>query len=105
MEVSTSASCVMEQSKVFTETPLIENNLLVDRVHRPLSNTQNAIRAFRQLIRDAHHNFFDIVTSTVIQAASDLPFNLVAYYLAKHTLNQARGLQGIEVSKNGQCRS
>ena len=76
-----------------------EKNLLLDRVHHPLSNTQNAIRTFRQLIRDADHNLFDIVTSTVIQAASDLSFNLVAYYLAKHTLNHVRQLGGYKASK------
>eukprot|EP00662_Eupelagonemidae_sp_cell21_P020678 gene20678-4727_t len=52
----------------------------------PLSDTQNAITTFR------HKHAFATITRLV--AAADLNFNIISYYVAKHTLNNIRQLQG-----------
>ena len=64
----------------------------------PLSETKNAVRTFRSVIDLARIHRFDIITEMVIAAADDLDFNLVGYYIAKHTLNYIRQLGGY---KNG----
>lgn len=60
----------------------------------PLDDTQNAIASFRNVIQLANAYRFDIITESIIYAAEDLGFNLVAYYVAKHTLNCIRQLGG-----------
>jgi dUTP pyrophosphatase len=60
----------------------------------PLMNTQNAIKTFRNVIGLAKFHKFDIITEQIIASAEDLGFNLVAYYVAKHTLNVIRQLGG-----------
>ncbi|EPY43548.1 dUTP pyrophosphatase [Angomonas deanei] len=60
----------------------------------PLSDTPNAIASFRNVIQLANAYRFDLITESVISAAEDLDFNLVAYYVAKHTLNCIRQLGG-----------
>lgn len=60
----------------------------------PLSDTKNAIRTFRNVIYLAKLHRFDTITQMVIAAAEDLEFNLVGYYVAKHTLNYIRQLGG-----------
>jgi dUTP pyrophosphatase len=64
----------------------------------PLAETKNAVRTFRSVIYLAKLHRFDIITEMVIAAADDLEFNLVGYYVAKHTLNYIRQLGGY---KNG----
>lgn len=64
----------------------------------PLSETKNAVRTFRSVIMLAKLHRFDTITEMVIQAGNDLEFNLVGYYVAKHTLNYIRQLGGY---KNG----
>lgn len=67
----------------------------VDRsITSPLSETQNAIRTFRHVIYLAKVHHFETITEMVIEAAEDLDFNMVAYYIAKHTLNYIRQLGG-----------
>ena len=67
----------------------------VDRsITSPLTNTQNAIRTFRNVIYLAKVHQFETITEMVIEAAEDLDFNMVAYYIAKHTLNYIRQLGG-----------
>lgn len=60
----------------------------------PLSKSDNAIASFRNVIQLSNAYRFDIITEAVICAAEDLDFNLVAYYVAKHTLNCIRQLGG-----------
>lgn len=60
----------------------------------PLSDVQNAIPSFRNVIQLANAMRFNEITEAVIYAAEDLGFNLVAYYVAKHTLNCIRQLGG-----------
>ncbi|KAK7201476.1 deoxyuridine triphosphatase [Novymonas esmeraldas] len=60
----------------------------------PLTDTQNAIPSFRNVIQLANAYRFDVITESIIYAADDLGFNLVAYYVAKHTLNCIRQLGG-----------
>ncbi|KAG5485892.1 hypothetical protein CUR178_07486 [Leishmania enriettii] len=60
----------------------------------PLTDTQNAVASFRNIIQLANTYRFDIITESIIYAAEDLGFNLVAYYVAKHTLNCIRQLGG-----------
>lgn len=60
----------------------------------PLSDVQNAIPSFRNVIQLANAYRFDVITESIIYAAEDLGFNLVAYYVAKHTLNCIRQLGG-----------
>eukprot|EP00760_Papus_ankaliazontas_P010484 PhM_4_TR14295/c0_g1_i1/m.29865 len=60
----------------------------------PVTDTANAIKTFRHCIRLADASKFDAVTAFVIRAANELDFNLVAYYVAKHTLNHIRQLGG-----------
>lgn len=63
-------------------------------LHLPLASTPNAIASFRNVIQLANAYRFDLITECVISAADDLDFNLVAYYVAKHTLNCIRQLGG-----------
>jgi dUTP pyrophosphatase len=65
-----------------------------DSIVSPLLETQNAVKTFRNVIALATLHRFDVVTSIVVSAAEDLGFNLVAYYVAKHTLNYIRQLGG-----------
>ncbi|KAG5511186.1 hypothetical protein JKF63_07128 [Porcisia hertigi] len=60
----------------------------------PLTDTQNAIPSFRNVIQLANAYRFDVITESIICAAEDLGLNLVAYYVAKHTLNCVRQLGG-----------
>ncbi|CCW71211.1 unnamed protein product [Phytomonas sp. Hart1] len=60
----------------------------------PLSNIENALASFRNIIHLANIYRFEIITEAVICAAHDLNMNLVAYYIAKHTLNYIRQLNG-----------
>lgn len=60
----------------------------------PLIETQNAVTTFRNVIGLAKFHKFDIITEQIIASAEDLGFNLVAYYVAKHTLNVIRQLGG-----------
>lgn len=60
----------------------------------PLAITKNAVRTFRNVIYLAKLHRFDFITAMVIAAAQDLEFNLVGYYVAKHTLNYIRQLSG-----------
>lgn len=60
----------------------------------PLIETQNAVATFRNVIGLAKFHKFDIITEQIIASAEDLGFNLVAYYIAKHTLNVIRQLGG-----------
>uniref|UniRef100_A0A0A9XNF0 E3 ubiquitin-protein ligase MYLIP n=1 Tax=Lygus hesperus TaxID=30085 RepID=A0A0A9XNF0_LYGHE len=69
-----------------------------DMFYFPLRDTRNAIATFRNVIELAQHYRFETITEGVIASAHDLDFNLVAYYIAKHTLNCIRQLGGY---KNG----
>lgn len=60
----------------------------------PLVETENAVPSFRNFIQLANAYRFDVITESIIYAAEDLGFNLVAYYVAKHTLNCIRQLGG-----------
>jgi dUTP pyrophosphatase len=72
--------------------PLAEGTLTC--ITSPLTEAPNAVVTFRNVIRLADQHRFDVVTEHVIAAADDLDFNLVAYYVAKHTLNYLRQLGG-----------
>lgn len=63
-------------------------------IHSPLSDTNNAVTTFLNVIYLAKHNRFETITEMVIASAEDLSFNLVGYYVAKHTLNYIRQLGG-----------
>lgn len=65
----------------------------------PLTDTPNAIATFRNVIRLADLHRFDLVTEHVVAAANDLEFNLVGYYVAKHTLNYIRQLGGYKTGE------
>nr|4DK4_A Chain A, Deoxyuridine triphosphatase [Trypanosoma brucei]4DK4_B Chain B, Deoxyuridine triphosphatase [Trypanosoma brucei]4DKB_A Chain A, Deoxyuridine triphosphatase [Trypanosoma brucei]4DL8_A Chain A, Deoxyuridine triphosphatase [Trypanosoma brucei]4DLC_A Chain A, Deoxyuridine triphosphatase [Trypanosoma brucei] len=67
---------------------------LADFMFFPLSDTNNALASFQNIIRLASLQRFQLVTSAVIAAADDIGFNLVAYYVAKHTLNGIRQMKG-----------
>ncbi|KEG11241.1 putative dUTP diphosphatase [Trypanosoma grayi] len=60
----------------------------------PLTNTDNAVASFRNIIQLSNAHRFDLITEAIIKAAEDLGFNLVAYYVAKHTLNSIRQMKG-----------
>ena len=60
----------------------------------PLAVTANAVSTFRNVIHLCKYHRFDVITEHVVAAADDLDFNLVAYYVAKHTLNYVRQLGG-----------
>lgn len=60
----------------------------------PLAETANAVKTFRNVIYLAKIHRFDVITEMVIASADDLEFNLVGYYIAKHTLNYIRQLGG-----------
>lgn len=64
----------------------------------PLSETQNAVSSFLNIISLAGKYQFDLITEGLIAAADDLGFDLTAFYVAKHTLNYIRQLNGY---KNG----
>jgi dUTP pyrophosphatase len=71
---------------------------VVTSIISPLVDTKNAIVTFRSVIYLAKLHRFDLITEMVIAAADDLDFNMVGYYVAKHTLNYIRQLGGY---KNG----
>eukprot|EP00658_Telonema_sp_P-2_P053171 TRINITY_DN41614_c0_g1_i1.p1 TRINITY_DN41614_c0_g1~~TRINITY_DN41614_c0_g1_i1.p1 ORF type:complete len:177 (-),score=54.27 TRINITY_DN41614_c0_g1_i1:11-541(-) len=52
------------------------------------------IRDSLNVIYLAKHSRFETITEMVIASADDLSFNLVGYYVAKHTLNYIRQLGG-----------
>lgn len=60
----------------------------------PLADKDNAIKTFRRIIFLTYSSSFTSITKMVVEAAADLDFNLPAYYVAKHTLNYIRQLQG-----------
>lgn len=64
------------------------------QISSPLSETKNAVKTFRAVIQLAAQHRFAEITEMVIAAAEDLEFNLVGYYVAKHTLNYIRQLGG-----------
>jgi dUTP pyrophosphatase len=63
-------------------------------IRRPLDETANAVATFRGVMVLAHMHEFDLITEQVVAAAEDLGLNLVAFYVAKHTLNCIRQLGG-----------
>ena len=65
-----------------------------EHVTLPLTDTTNAVRTFRAVMYLAKAHRFDTITQMVIAAAKDLDFDLVGYYVAKHTLNYIRQLGG-----------
>jgi dUTP pyrophosphatase len=73
-------------------TPLPQG--VASAIVTPLVEAPNAVATFRNVIRLADMHRFDIVTEHCIAGADDLEFNLVAYYVAKHTLNYIRQLGG-----------
>lgn len=82
-------TAVTEENKV---TPLpadVETTIVA-----PLSETANAVKTFLNVIYLAKYNQFETITAMVIASADDLEFNLVGYYVAKHTLNYIRQLGG-----------
>ncbi|KAJ9473484.1 dUTP diphosphatase [Diplonema papillatum] len=60
----------------------------------PLLETANAIATFRHVIKLTYTHSFFTITRHVVEAAADLEFNIVSYYIAKHTLNYIRQLGG-----------
>eukprot|EP01061_Rhynchopus_euleeides_P001417 TRINITY_DN10_c1_g2_i1.p2 TRINITY_DN10_c1_g2~~TRINITY_DN10_c1_g2_i1.p2 ORF type:complete len:233 (+),score=123.21 TRINITY_DN10_c1_g2_i1:68-766(+) len=64
------------------------------QITRPLSDTQNAIKTFRHFIHLTHTHSFATITRLTVEAADNLDFNIVSYYVAKHTLNYIRQLGG-----------
>lgn len=60
----------------------------------PLTECANAVVTMRNIIQLAERYRFDDITKSVIAAAGDVGFNLVAYYVAKHTLNYIRQMRG-----------
>lgn len=67
-------------------------------ISTPLTDVKNCVLTFRNVIGLAKFHKFDLITEHVVASAEDLGFNLVAYYIAKHTLNVIRQLGGY---KNG----
>lgn len=63
-------------------------------VYFPLCDTKNAVPSMRNIIQLASIHNFDEVTEGLFVAANDLGMNLVAFYVAKHTLNYIRQLRG-----------
>lgn len=60
----------------------------------PLTDTKSAVATFKNMMYLAKFHKFDTITEHVIAAADDLGFNVVSYYIAKHTLNVIRQLGG-----------
>eukprot|EP01064_Diplonema_japonicum_P009087 TRINITY_DN1654_c1_g1_i1.p1 TRINITY_DN1654_c1_g1~~TRINITY_DN1654_c1_g1_i1.p1 ORF type:complete len:245 (+),score=80.84 TRINITY_DN1654_c1_g1_i1:75-737(+) len=60
----------------------------------PLTETENAIKTFRHIITLTNQHAFITITRHMVEAAADLDFNIVSYYVAKHTLNYIRQLGG-----------
>ncbi|KNH07443.1 dUTP diphosphatase [Perkinsela sp. CCAP 1560/4] len=56
--------------------------------------TKEAIQVYRQIIRDADMKKFHLVLRKVFAIAAHYDFNIIAYYVAKHTLNHVRQLGG-----------
>lgn len=70
-----------------------------DRSHQnfvflPLTSTPNAVATMRNVIQLAEAYKFDRIIEGLFIAALDLGLNLVAFYVAKHTLNYIRQLRG-----------
>jgi dUTP pyrophosphatase len=85
-------SGAMQTADNGSQRPLGET--VLPHIVAPLTDATNAVATFRNVIRLADLHRFDIVTEHVVAAANDLDFNLVAYYVAKHTLNYLRQLGG-----------
>eukprot|EP00759_Apiculatamorpha_spiralis_P006888 PhF_6_TR1411/c0_g1_i2/m.2456 len=77
----------------------VKDSVTTEGFRSPLAETKNAILTFRQVMRLADTHQFDAVTAFVVLAAKDLDFNLIAYYVAKHTLNHIRQLGGYKEGK------
>ena len=58
------------------------------------SGTPEAIRIYREILRDADAKRFGLVLRKVFAIAAHYDFNIIAYYVAKHTLNHVRQLGG-----------
>lgn len=65
-----------------------------DTIFLPLNKTPNAVATMRNIIQLAGVYKFDTITEGLFVAAADLGFDLVAFYIAKHTLNYIRQLNG-----------
>lgn len=84
----------IENSKEFVSPPGGSEMNFKNFMFFPLSETSNAISSFRNIITLAGKYQFDLITEGLIAAAEDLDFNLTAFYVAKHTLNYIRQLNG-----------
>eukprot|EP01060_Flectonema_neradi_P008382 TRINITY_DN159_c1_g1_i2.p1 TRINITY_DN159_c1_g1~~TRINITY_DN159_c1_g1_i2.p1 ORF type:complete len:231 (+),score=40.43 TRINITY_DN159_c1_g1_i2:116-808(+) len=74
---------------------MVENeDRKTSQISAPLMETENAIKTFRHIISLTDSHDFLTITRLVVEAADDLEFNIVAYYVAKHTLNYIRQLGG-----------
>ena len=58
------------------------------------NGTEEAIQIYRQILRDADAKQFHTVLGKVFAIAAHYDFNIIAYYVAKHTLNHVRQLGG-----------
>ncbi|KAH9586684.1 dUTPase/dCTP pyrophosphatase [Trypanosoma melophagium] len=85
--------CCPPEVKTITRSTMEESEL-TGIMFFPLTETANAVASFRNIIQLANIWRFDLITEAVIAAAQDLGFNLVAYYVAKHTLNSIRQMSG-----------
>ncbi|RNF04721.1 deoxyuridine triphosphatase [Trypanosoma rangeli] len=71
-----------------------DKNELFDLIFFPLTNVDNAVATFRNIILLASIYRFDLITDALILVARDLDFSLVGYYVAKYTLNHIRQMKG-----------
>jgi dUTP pyrophosphatase len=76
------------------QAPVAVPAAVLTAIAAPLAETPNAIATFRSVIDLARLHQFETISEMVIAAADDLDFNIVAYYVAKHTLNYIRQLGG-----------
>eukprot|EP00796_Vickermania_ingenoplastis_P010892 gene10892-7552_t len=74
-----------------SETP---QDVFQDFLFLPMTSTANAVATMRNIIQLAQAYKFDLITEGLFVAAADLGLNLVAFYVAKHTLNNIRQLNG-----------
>lgn len=63
-------------------------------VFLPLDKTPNAVATMGNIIQLARGYRFDTIIEGLFVCAADLGFDLVAFYVAKHTLNYIRQLNG-----------
>ena len=98
MQLHANAATVSNDSAAAAKLATQEEQLkawgLSPTIISPLMETKNAVSTFRNVIGLAKFHKFDIITEQIIASAEDLGFNLVAYYVAKHTLNVIRQLGG-----------